>query len=829
MAEEKSKRIYTTEIINQIIDDYKNGYEYDTAPFKEGDVDLRAPNISFEYTPNELKEFQICMEDPEYFISKYCKFQTDLGRQTIHLREYQKEIIETVSAQHFDENVGEMVPDNKNVIIMASRQTGKCLTFNTKVENNNKKISIGKLYTDKGFYNKIKKIFYQIYSYFNNYNIKCFLGKIIEKIEKYQYSNNKIIENKFIEHKNININLNTDTGYKNATDIYITKPYKVYRIEFFSGKFIECADEHKFFDKNMKNIYAKNLKINDEIIGKKQNEKVKNIIIYPFKFCMYDITINDENHRYYTNDILSHNTTTTAAFMAHYLCFNVDKNCLVLANKDATAKEIVDKIIQIFKGLPYFLKPGALNFGKTGLNLDNGCRLLSSATTASTSIGFTIHRLYVDEFAHIPSNIIEPFWRSVYPTLSSSKISQCIISSTPNGTNMFYDIYSKSSLGTKKNSFAGIRIDYWQVPGHDDKWAEAMKADFGEEFFAQEFELQFNINSRMFIKGTDLQYMNKLQKEFIPKHIINANNFLMDNEKIKWHPNFDPNDIKPNDKFLFSVDLAEGDEDEEINDDNDKNDYNVINIFKIIPNSLANIKTKNLQQPIKTQDCIKLVQVGIYEDNEHDETYCANVTSSLLYNVFKSDLYDNVRIIVEINFQGKNYITNLQDSDLFYDDIVIKTYHTAFVPGEKRKKKFGFKTKSDKEQFCKKGAELLTKRRLIISDKKSISQLSCFGKIKGKLKGIASHDDISMTILNNIPRALDENTFIDWIEENILDNIKDEKFKYELNKLIKKWSMDNPELNDNAFNSLYINSPNNYDLYSQQNKKYQTYSQLLNK
>lgn len=653
MAEDKVKRIYTTEIIEQIIEDYKNGYEYDTIPFKEGDIELRAPNISFEYTSVELEEFQKCMMDAEYFIETYCKFQTDNGRQPVKLRDYQRNIIKAVSSQHYDEKIGEMVPDNKNVCIMASRQIGK--------------------------------------------------------------------------------------------------------------------------------------------------------------------------------------TTTTAAFMAHYLCFNVDKNIMVLANKDATAKEIVDKIIQIFRGLPYFLKPGAVNFGKTGLNLDNGCRLLSAATTASTSIGFTIHKLYLDEMAHIAEGIIEPFWRSVYPTLSSSAVSQCIISSTPNGTNMFYDIYSKSSLGTKKNSFTGIRVDYWQVPGHDDKWAAAMKADFGEEFFAQEFELQFNVNSKMLLKGTDFQFMNKIQKEFIQKEIVNANDILLDNHYIRWHPNFDPNDINSEDKFLFAVDLAEGEEDEDIKNDKDKSDYNIINIFKIIPNSIANIKTKNLNQPINTSDCIKLVQVGIYEDNEHDEAYCANVASSLLYNVFKTDTKDSVRIIVEMNFQGKNFITNLQMSDLFFDDIVIKTYHTAYIPGEKRRKKFGFKTKSDKEQYCRKGANSISKRRIVVSDKKSISQLSCFGKLKGKLKGIAAHDDISVTILNNIPRALEESTFIGWIEENVLENIKDENYKYKLNELIKKWSMDNPETSDSAFASMYSsnNDNNNYMqqiMYQNSNgSAYQTYSQIMNR
>ena len=134
-------------------------------------------------------------------------------------------------------------------------------------------------------------------------------------------------------------------------------------------------------------------------------------------------------------------TTTIAVFLSWMLIFHIDRNILIVANKEKTAIEIVDKIINIFKGLPFWLKPGTEQWGKTALKLDNGSKILSSATTNTASIGFTIHCVLLDEFAHIPDNIVNNFWRSVYPTLSSSRVSQCIITSTPNGTtNKFYEI-----------------------------------------------------------------------------------------------------------------------------------------------------------------------------------------------------------------------------------------------------------------------------------------------------------------------------------------------------------------------------------------------------
>lgn len=647
-TDNRAKRIYTSAMIDTLLEDAKNGLEIDTDPFYMGDLELRAPNIVFEYTDYEIAEFRKCMEDPVYFISKYCKFQTDNGRTNVILRDYQIEMIHMLTDSHYDDEVGEFIPDNRNCIIMASRQTAK--------------------------------------------------------------------------------------------------------------------------------------------------------------------------------------TTTNAAIMAHYLCFNTHKNIMILANKDATAKEIVDKIIQIFRGLPYFLKPGSVNFGKTGLNLDNGCRLLSSATTASTSIGFTIHKLFLDEFAHIPRNIIEPFWRSVYPTLSSSKLSQCIITSTPNGQNMFYDIYSKSSIGTAENSFKGMRVDYWQVPEHDDKWADEMRRNFGVDFFAQEFELQFNVNSKMFLSGSDFQFMNKLSKKY--KSIDLFSSDLIDNNKLRWHPSFDPLSISSNDKFLFTVDLSEGKEyDEDVKEkERDVADYNIINIFKIIPNSIANIRSKNRAEKIEIKDCFKYVQVGVYEDNTHDEEHCAYVASALAYQIFNAHNYDNVRILVEINFQGKNFITHLKNDINFFDDIIIKTYHSEPVPGEKRKKKPGFKTTTTKEYFCKKTRRMIEKKRVAISDQRTIKQLAAFGRVKGnRLGGIATHDDLSISVLNIISRAADEDVFIGWAEDLIVNN-ENLKYKYDLNMLIQKWEFENPDISDTVFNNLYLNKANNDNYYASYNNYHysqKTYSQII--
>ena len=88
---------------------------------------------------------------------------------------------------------------------------------------------------------------------------------------------------------------------------------------------------------------------------------------------MCDLTVDSKEHSYYTSDILSHNTTTSAASIVYYITFNVDRNVMVVANKGQTAEEVFGKIADVIKGLPFWLKPGVKSVSKTAIKFENGC------------------------------------------------------------------------------------------------------------------------------------------------------------------------------------------------------------------------------------------------------------------------------------------------------------------------------------------------------------------------------------------------------------------------------------------------------------------------
>ena len=161
-------------------------------------------------------------------------------------------------------------------------------------------------------------------------------------------------------------------------------------------------------------------------------------------------------------------TISSSIFMLHKILFDNDKNIMIVANKGDTAVEIVDKIKSIYSLLPFFLKPGIKTWNQKSLTFENGCRIKTSARTKTPAIGFTIDVLYLDEFAHIPSNIIEPYYTAAFPTTAAVQNSKIIITSTPNGMNLFHRLLidaERPEGDPMKNNYKPMRVYWYQVPG----------------------------------------------------------------------------------------------------------------------------------------------------------------------------------------------------------------------------------------------------------------------------------------------------------------------------------------------------------------------------
>ena len=164
-------------------------------------------------------------------------------------------------------------------------------------------------------------------------------------------------------------------------------------------------------------------------------------------------------------------TVSAAITMLHFALFNNDKGIMIVANKGKTVEEIIEKIKNIYMLLPFYLKKGIVNWNLTSITFDNGCRIKTEKRTKEPAIGFTIDLLYLDEFAHIPMNYIEPYYTAVIPILSSINNSRLIITSTPKGMNLFWKLLVESEISHDDpnwNGFHSMRVYWWQIKGRRD-------------------------------------------------------------------------------------------------------------------------------------------------------------------------------------------------------------------------------------------------------------------------------------------------------------------------------------------------------------------------
>jgi hypothetical protein len=131
----------------------------------------------------------------------------------------------------------------------------------------------------------------------------------------------------------------------------------------------------------------------------------------------------------------------------------------------------------------------------------------------------SITLLYLDEFAFVRPTIAEQFWTSITPTLATG--GKAIITSTPNSDeDQFALIWKQANKNINAqgdetelgvNGFKPFR-SYWnEQPGRDEKWAEEIKAQLGDDRFAREIGCEFLIADETLINPNTLIMMEGVE------------------------------------------------------------------------------------------------------------------------------------------------------------------------------------------------------------------------------------------------------------------------------------------------------------------------------
>ena len=256
-------------------------------------------------------------------------------------------------------------------------------------------------------------------------------------------------------------------------------------------EFIKCSKDPVYFIKK----YIKIVSLDEGVIP---------FDLYDFQEEMVD---RFHNNRFNIAKLprQSGKSTVVTSYLLWYVIFNGNVNVAILANKAATAREMLGRLQLSYENLPKWMQQGIIGWNKGSVELENGSRLLAASTSASAVRGMSFNIIFLDEFAFVPNNIAEQFFSSVYPTISSGKSTKVIIISTPHGMNMYYKLWHDAERG--KNEYINTEVHWSQVPGRDEAWKQTTIANTSEQQFRVEFECEFLGSVDTLVSASKLRIM----------------------------------------------------------------------------------------------------------------------------------------------------------------------------------------------------------------------------------------------------------------------------------------------------------------------------------
>ena len=208
-----------------------------------------------------------------------------------------------------------------------------------------------------------------------------------------------------------------------------------------------------------------------------------NFNLYPYQEKMFD-QFNKNRFNIVLACRQSGKSISSVAYLLWFALFHSEKVIAVLANKGATAREMLSRVTLMLENLPFFLQPGCKALNKGSIEFSNNSRIIAAATSGSSIRGMSVNLLYLDEFAFVER--AAEFYTSTYPVVSSGKDTKVIITSTANGIgNVFQKIWEGAVQGT--NDYVPFRVDWWDVPGRDENWKKQTIGNTSQLQFDQEF------------------------------------------------------------------------------------------------------------------------------------------------------------------------------------------------------------------------------------------------------------------------------------------------------------------------------------------------------
>ena len=459
------------------------------------------------------------------------------------------------------------------------------------------------------------------------------------------------------------------------------------KVEFSTDQiqeFIKCKQDPIYFAKN----YIKIVSLDEGLVHFKmwdfQEELIRNFHKSRFNICKMPRQTGK--------------STTCVAYLLHFIVFNDSVNVGILANKAATARELLGRLQTAYENLPKWMQQGILSWNKGSMELENGSKILAASTSASAVRGMSFNIIFLDEFAFVPNHIAEAFFSSVYPTITSGKSTKVIMVSTPCGMNHFYRYWHDAQRG--KNEYTATEVHWSEVPGRDEAWKEQTIKNTSEQQFKVEFECEFLGSVDTLISVT------KLRNLVFEDPIVNNHKGLL----VYEHP------VKGND-YIITVDTARG-------IDHDSSAFIVFDITTY---------------PYKT--------VARYKNAEIKPMLFPN----LIMDVAKA--YNEAYVLVEINDIGEQ-VASIMQYDLEYENLLMcamrgRNGQQVGSGFSGSKTQLGVRmSQAVKKLGCSNLKTLMEDDKIITNDYDIIAELTTFVQKKQSWEAEdGCHDDLAMCLV----------------------------------------------------------------------------------
>jgi len=179
-------------------------------------------------------------------------------------------------------------------------------------------------------------------------------------------------------------------------------------------------------------------------------------------------------------------STLVSAYALWLMLFHKDKNILVIATKQDTAKNMVTKVRFAYQNLPTWLKIGTSEDNRLSLKLANGSQIKAVSAAGDSGRSEAVSLLVIDEAGFIDN--IETIFTAAQQTLATG--GGCIALSTPNGVgNWFHKTYIAAQ--EQHNRFLPISLPWSVHPERDQLWRDEQDKILGKRNAAQECDCDF--------------------------------------------------------------------------------------------------------------------------------------------------------------------------------------------------------------------------------------------------------------------------------------------------------------------------------------------------